>query len=229
MLFFADFFLSFTFWLSFVSKVLSIGSLPVDLGCECFFFDETLDFLGFFCSPFLTKKYSLPFYYSFVLRLPFKRVFSFSMFLGLACFGFILFEMTINFIEGIDGTDCFWYNDSLLFCDLMTIDSLELDLKLGDFERDGLGFLCFVELISFLDLLYFLFVCFSLLFLLFGSIRENLFYLSDYLLPLVFLMIVPLPFDKCEINPSSWSLQIIDVSRKFFSSFRKIISSNNFL
>ena len=166
MLFFADFFLSLTLWLSFVSKVLSIGSLPVDLGCEWFFFDETLDFLGFFCSPFLTKKYSLPFYYNFVLRFPFRRVFSFSMFLWLTCFGFILFDMVMSFIEGIDGTDGFWCKDSLLFCDFMTIDSLELDLKLGDFDKDGLEFLCFVELISFLDLLYFLFVCFSLLFLL---------------------------------------------------------------
>lgn len=91
----------------------------------------------------------------------------------------------------------------------MIIDSLECVFTIGDLDKDCLGCLLLIDGISFLDLLYFL-GFFSLLFLDFGSISENLFSLSDYLLPLVFRIIVPLPLERCEPNTSSCSLISID-------------------
>jgi hypothetical protein len=76
------------------------------------------------------------------------------------------------------------------------IDSFELDLRLGDLDRDCLGCLFLLVVIYFLDLLSFVLVFFSLLFFVLGSINENLFSLSYSLLPLVFRIIVPLPLER---------------------------------
>lgn len=201
--FFASFFLSLSNWLSFVSRVLSIGSRPVERGWELFFLEETLVFFGFFSSPFRTKKYSLPFYSSFVFRFNLLIAFYRSLLLvfwrGLRP----LLGLVISLMEGMGD---FWWRDSLLFWDLITIDSFELDLKPGDLETDWRGGLDLLEWIYFFDLLSLVFVFLSLLFFDFCSINENLFSLYDYLLPFVLRIIVPLPLERCEPRPSSCSL-----------------------
>jgi hypothetical protein len=105
----------------------------------------------------------------------------------------------------------------------MIMDSLEFGLTMGDLDKDCLGFLPLLDGISFLDLVYFL-GCLSLLFLDLGSIHENLFSLSDSLLPLVLRIMVPLPLERCEPKTSSCSLIYIEGSRRFRSYLTKTIS-----
>lgn len=198
MLFFVVFFFSVaTLIKGFVYNVLLIGSRPAERDWDWFFFEETLVFFGLLSYALFAKKYSSTWGSSiFVFRLLFEIPFYFSiLFFEFKGVTFIFIGLEICFKEwrgDLNGKDSFDFGD------LIKIDYFGRGVfEWGDFETEGLGFFLLFDTDSFLVLLFPFWVL-DLLFFPFGSINENLFYLSDSLLLLVIRIIVRPGFEIWE-------------------------------